>query len=91
LFNPAACVTFTAIMRRLALFLALLVVAVAVVGISFALMRTLHSLTLSYILIAPIWFTVLGVLVIVARAAFRGGQEHQPEKPKGSGDERAAQ
>jgi hypothetical protein len=70
-------------MRRLALFLALLVVAVAVVGISLALMRTLHSLTLSYILIAPIWFTVLAVLVMVARAAFRGGQEHQPENPMG--------
>ena len=61
-------------MRRLALFLALLVVAAAVVGISLALMRALHSLTLSYILIAPIWIVVLAVLVMVARAALRGGQ-----------------
>ena len=77
-------------MRRLLLFMGLIVLAVAVVGISFALMRTLHSLTLSYILIAPIWFTVLAVLVMVARAAFRSGQEDQPENPKGSGDEREA-
>jgi hypothetical protein len=70
-------------MRRFALFMALLVVAVAVFGFSFALMRTLHSLTLSYILIAPIWFTVLAVLVMVARAALRGRQEHQPESHKG--------
>jgi heme/copper-type cytochrome/quinol oxidase subunit 2 len=77
-------------MRRIALYLVLLAVALAVVGISLALMRKLHSLTLSYILIAPIWFTVLAVLGIVARAAFRGSQENQPENPKGSGDEREA-
>jgi hypothetical protein len=61
-------------MRRLALFLALLVVAVAVVGISVSVIRTLHSLFLSYIFIAPIWFTVLAVLVMTARAALSGGQ-----------------
>ncbi len=77
-------------MRLRAPFLILLALAVAVVGISLALMRALHSLTVSYILIAPIWFTVLAVLVMVGRAAFRGGHEHQPENPKGSSDERAA-
>jgi len=62
------------IMRRIALFSLLLVLAGVVVGISFALMRNLHQPILVYIIVMPIWVTVLAVLIMVARVTFKRSQ-----------------
>lgn len=61
-------------MRRVVLHFALLALALVVVGISFAILRSLHRSILLYVLFIPMWLTVLAVLVKVARATFRGGQ-----------------
>jgi len=45
----------THIMRRIALFSLLLVLAVVVVGISFALMRNLKQPLLVYVILMPVW------------------------------------
>jgi O-antigen/teichoic acid export membrane protein len=61
-------------MRRIALFSLLLALAVVVVGISFALMRNLHQPLLVYVIVMPIWVTLLVILAMVARLTFRGRQ-----------------
>jgi O-antigen/teichoic acid export membrane protein len=59
-------------MRRIALFSLLLALAVVVVGISFALMQNLHQPILAYVIVMPIWVTLLVILAMVARVTFRG-------------------
>ena len=61
-------------MRRILLFFALFALALIVVGISFAILQSLHRSILLYVLFIPIWVTVLAVLVKVARVTFRGTQ-----------------
>jgi len=61
-------------MRRFALFSLLLALAVVVVGISFSLMRNLHQPLLVYVIVMPIWVTLLVILVMVGRATFKKGQ-----------------
>jgi CHASE2 domain-containing sensor protein len=54
-------------MRRLVLYLVLLGLAVVVVGISFAVLRYLHWSMLSWVVVVPIWITVLAVMIMVWR------------------------
>ena len=61
-------------MRRFALFSLLLALAVVVVGISFALIRNIHQPLLVYVIVMPIWVTLLVILVMVARVTFKKGQ-----------------
>jgi uncharacterized membrane-anchored protein YitT (DUF2179 family) len=65
-------------MRPVALFLVFLTLTVVVVGISVAILRTLHNPILAYALLIPIWVGVLLTLIMVARATFRG-------TPRGNG------
>jgi len=53
----------------------LLALAVVVVGISFAIMRNLHQPLLVYVIVMPIWVTLLVILVMVARVTFKKGQK----------------
>jgi len=53
------------IMRRSLLSFALIGLALIVVGISLAVLRSLHRSVLLYILLVPIWISVLEVLVKV--------------------------
>jgi hypothetical protein len=53
----------------------LLALAVVVVGISFALMRNLHQPLLVYVIVMPVWMTVLVILVMVGRVTFKKGQK----------------
>jgi len=62
-------------MRRIVLFSLLLALAVVVVGISFAIMRNLHQPLLVYVIVMPIWVTLLVILVMVARVTFKKGQK----------------
>jgi hypothetical protein len=55
-------------MHRRALFLIVSAFAGVIVGISLLILRMLHWAVLSYILIVPIWITVVAVLVLVAQA-----------------------
>jgi len=66
-------------MRRFLLYLALLTLALVVVGISFAILRSLHRSPLLYVLFIPMWVTVLAVLVKVAWATLRGSQSGDSE------------
>ena len=61
-------------MPRFLLFFVLLALALTVIGISFAILRSLHRSILLYVLFIPIWLTMLAVLVKVAWATFRGSQ-----------------
>ena len=61
-------------MRRVVLFSLLLALALVVGGISFALMRNLHQPLLVYVIVMPIWVTLLVILVMVGRATFKKGQ-----------------
>ena len=63
------------IMRLFFSFLALLALALVVVGVSFAILRSQHRLILLYVLFIPIWVTVLAVLVKVGWAVLRGSQD----------------
>lgn len=66
-------------MRRFLLYLALLTLALVVVGISFAILRSLHRSPLLYVLFIPMWVTVLAVLVKVAWTTLRGSQNGDSE------------
>jgi len=66
--------TISRIMRGLISYLFLICLAVVVFGISLAIVRILHWPALSYVVIAPIWITVLIVLVMVARVTFNRGR-----------------
>jgi len=46
--------------------------AVAVVGISVAVLRILHHPILAYAFLIPIWVGMLATLIMVARITFRG-------------------
>jgi hypothetical protein len=61
------------IMRRFLLYLALLGLALVVVGISLAIVRSLHSPILLYVLFIPMWVAVLAILVAVAKVTFGRG------------------
>jgi hypothetical protein len=61
-------------MRRIALFSLLLALAVVVVGITFALMRNLHQPLLASVIVMPVLVTLLVILVMVGRVAFKKGQ-----------------
>lgn len=65
--------------RRFLLFSALLALALVVVGISLAILRSLHRSILLYVLFIPMWVTVLAVLVKVAWATLRGSQNGEVE------------
>ena len=65
-------------MRRFALYLLLLALAVVVFGISLAILRTLDWSVLSCIAIVPVWISLLAVLVIVARVTFKRGHKQIP-------------
>ena len=67
-------------MRRVALFSLLLALAVVVVGISFALMRNLHQPLLVYVIVMPIWATLLAILAMVGRVTFKKGQMRDERK-----------
>jgi hypothetical protein len=62
-------------MRRFLLFSAPVALALVVVGISFAILRSLHRSILLYVLFIPIWVTVLAVLVRVAWVTLTGAQD----------------
>jgi uncharacterized membrane protein YhaH (DUF805 family) len=62
-------------MRRFLSYLSLLILTLVVVGISFAIRRSLHRSHLLYVLFIPMWVTVLAVLVKVAWVTFRGSQD----------------
>lgn len=66
-------------MRRFLLLFALIALALVVVGISFAILRSLHRLPLLYVLFIPMWVTVFAVLVKVAWATLRGSQNGDSE------------
>jgi len=57
------------------LYLVLLGLALVVVGISFAILRYFHRSPLLYVLLIPMWVTVLAVLVKVAASAFKANHE----------------
>jgi predicted permease len=61
-------------MRRFLLSSVLLALALVVVGISLAILRSLHRSILLYVLLIPIWVTVLAVLVKVEWVTLRGNQ-----------------
>ena len=61
-------------MRGPVLYLVLLCLAVVVVGISLAILRYLHWSAFSYVIIIPIWVTILAVLVMVAKVTFKGSR-----------------
>jgi hypothetical protein len=58
-------------MRRVLLFFAPIALALAVVGISLAILRSLHRSLLFYVLFIPMWVTVLAVPVKVAWATVK--------------------
>jgi len=62
-----ASVRIMLIMGRHELYLVLLGLAVVVVGISFAILQYLHWSVLAWVVVVPIWVTVLAVMVMVWR------------------------
>jgi len=60
------------IMLRPVLYFALLALALVVVGMSSAILRSMHHSIVFYVLAIPIWFSLLVVLVSVARVTRRG-------------------
>ena len=83
LFRLAHCLTTSVrinpIMRRFGLYLVLLALALVVVGISVAILRVLHHSIPLYVLLIPIWVTVLVVLVRVAWVTLRVSQNGDSE------------
>jgi hypothetical protein len=66
-------------MLRRVLCLLLLALALVVVGISLAIPKSLHRSTLLYVLMVPIWSSLLVALVSVARVVLKdasGGNGH---------------
>jgi hypothetical protein len=59
-------------MLRPVLCFLLLALALAAVGISLAIPKSLHHSTLLYVLLIPIWSSLLVALVSVARVALGG-------------------
>ena len=59
-------------MLRPVLYFALLALALVVVGMSTAILRSLHHSIVFYCLAIPIWFSLLVVVVSLARVTLRG-------------------
>jgi len=66
-------------MRRVALFLVLPTLAVAVVRISVGILRVFHHPILAYALLIPIWVGVLATLIMVGRVTFGGSRDEDSE------------
>jgi len=59
------------IMRQFAFYVVLIALAACVVRISLAILRTLRHSMLLYVVLIPIWVTMLATLLIVARVLFK--------------------
>ena len=71
-FLPPASHAMDLIVLRLVLYFLLIPLALAVAGISLAILKSLHHSTLLYVLLIPIWSSLLVAFLSVARVALRG-------------------